>query len=209
MTTRIDLINECLVMNGMDPLTTESAAGAETHIACFNRATELILSCHPWNCNSFIRALSRKSAAPDPPHWQYAFVLPSELIGAPRAFYSDKDDRTPTTRYQLMGEREVQTDHEQLWCRGPWNVAPNFWPGYLREVIMLLVRSELALSTREDRVLRDDLRADAIGAGTSLMQGGLLAQARALDDMAKPSPVIAEYDNPLIAARTGYTGGRW
>jgi len=203
MTTRIDLIDQCLVMNGMDPLGTESAPGADTHIACFSRATELILSCHPWNCNSFLRSLNRKEAAPDPPHWQYAFELPTELIGAPRAFYESKNCRQPTRHYQLFGQREVQSDHCELWCRGPWNVEPTYWPGYLREVIMLLVRSELALSTREDRVLRDNLRADAIGAGTTLMQGGLLAQARALDDMAKPSPVIAEYDNPLIAARTG------
>jgi hypothetical protein len=206
MTTRIDLINQCLVLNGSDPLVSEKAAGAETHIACFDGAAELILSCHPWNCNSFLRALVRKTAAPDPPHWKYAFTLPSELIGAPRAFYASKDCRHPTTQFQLLGEREVQTDHEQLWCRGPWNVAPNFWPGYLREVIKLLVRSDLALSTREDRVLRQALRGDAIGSGQAEMQGGLLAQARAIDDMAKPSPVIAEYDNPLIAARTG---GRW
>lgn len=203
MTTRIDLINECLVLNGSNPLGSESAPGANTHIACFNRATELVLSCHPWNCNSYIRQLVRRSDPPDPPHWKYAFVLPSELIGAPRAFFDRKDCRRPTTCYELYGTREVRTDHETLWCRGPWNVEPQFWPGYLREVITLLVRSELALSTREDRVLRDKLRQDAIGTPSEVMQGGLLAAARALDDMAKPSPVIADHDNPLIAARSG------
>jgi len=203
MTTRIDLINECLVLNGSNPLVTESAPGAATHIACFNRATELILSCHPWNCNSFVRALDRREVAPDPPHWQYAFELPNELIGAPRAFYDSKDCRRTTTRYQLFGQRDVQSDHPELWCRGPWNVEPAFWPGYLREVIMLLVRSELALSTREDRPLRDKLRQDAIGTPSEAMQGGLLAAARALDDMGKPSTVIADHDNPLIASRYG------
>ncbi|WP_414462957.1 hypothetical protein [Hyphomicrobium sp. DY-1] len=207
MTTRIDLINECLVLNGSAPLINESAPGAETHIACFNRATELILSCHPWNCNSYIRQLNRKTDPPEPAHWLYAFELPTELIGAPRAFYPSSECRQPTTTFELMATREVRTNHETLWVRGPWNVEPTYWPGYLREVIMLLVRSELALSTREDRALRDSLRNDAIGNGLSLMQGGLLGQARALDDMAKPSPVIAQYNNPLIAARTGSYGG--
>lgn len=204
MTTRIDLINECLVLNGSGLLVSESAPGAETHIACWNRATELILSAHPWYCCSYIRQLNRRQDPPSPAHWRYTFDLPTELVGAPRAFYPDKDCRRPTTSFELLGPREVRTDHETLWCRGPWNVAPNYWPGYLREVIMLLIRSELALSTREDRVLRDKLRQDAIGTPSEAMQGGLLAAARSLDDMAKPSPVIADgSDNPLISARYG------
>lgn len=202
MTTRIALINECLVLNGSNPLVSESAPGADTHIACFNRATELILSAHPWYCNSYIRQLNRNSAPPEA-HWRYEFSLPAELIGAPRAFYDRKDCRQPTTQFELFGPRQVRTDHEILWCRGPWNVAPSYWPGYLREVITLLIRSELALSTREDRVLRDKLRQDAIGTPSEAMQGGLLAAARSLDDMAKPSPVIADGNNPLISARYG------
>ena len=208
MTTRIELIDECLVMNGMDPLGSEQAPGADTHIACFMSATRLILSCHPWNCNSFIRQLNRKTDPPSPAHWQYAFELPTELIGEPRALYPSKDCRVPTTRFEYVGEvnaplREVRCDHEELWCRGPWMAPPSVWPGYLTEVIKLLVRSELAMSVREDRIMRDDLRADAIGSGITVMQGGLLATARSLNDMAKPSAVIADNYNPLIAARTG------
>jgi hypothetical protein len=208
MTTRIDLINECLVLNGSNPLVNESAPGAETHIACFMSAARLILACHPWNCNSFIRQLNRKADPPQPAHWRYAFELPTELIGEPRALYPSKDCRTPTLAFEYVGDvdsptREVRCDHETLWCRGPWMAPPSVWPGYLTEVIKLLVRSELALSTREDRVMRDDLRADAIGSGTLVMQGGLLATARSLNDMAKPSPVIADLDNPLITVRTG------
>lgn len=210
MTTRIDLINECLVLNGMNPIVTESAPGAETHIACFMGAARLILSCHPWNCNSFIRQLNRKSDPP-PAHWKFAFVLPTELIGEPRALYPSKDCRAPTLVFEYVGDatnpiREVRCDHETLWCRGPWLAPPSVWPGYLTEVIKLLVRSELALSTREDRILRAELRENAIGSGLSEMQGGLLATARTLNDMAKASPVIADHDNPLIAARSA---GSW
>lgn len=203
MATRIGLIDECLVLNGSDPLGDESAPGADTHIACYTSAAELILSVHPWNCNSFLRQLSRKSAAPQPPHWAYAFELPADAIGEPRAFYASKDCARPTRAYELFGEREVRTDHDTLWSRGPWMVPPSAWPGYLREVIKLLIRSELALSTREDRVMRDKLRADAIGDGLSVMQGGLLATARTLNDMAKPSAVLLQAGNPLIDARTG------
>lgn len=200
--TRISVIDECLVLNGSNPLGSEQAPGADTHIACFQAAAELILSAHPWNCNSFIRQLNRRSAPPQPAHWRYSFELPTSLIGDPRALYPDKDARVPTTSFEYVGSenstfREVRADHETLWCRGPWMAPPSIWPGYLKQVIQLLIRSELALSTREDRVMRDKLRADAIGDGLSIMQGGLLATARTINDMAKPSPIIAEYDNPL------------
>lgn len=205
MTTRIALIDEALVLNGSEPLGSEQADGAETHIACFTRASELILTCHPWACCTFTRELNRLTAAPDT-KWLYAFETPSDMLGAPRAVYDSATAAVPFTGYELFGDRQLRTNADRIWLRFTKAVAPMFWPGYLREVIVLLMRSELALSVREDRVMRDKLREDAIGTAASAMQGGLLAAARGIDDMAKPSPVIGAGANPVTGVRMA---GSW
>lgn len=206
MTTRIALLNECLVLNGSEPLFSETAPGAETHLACFNAATELILTCHPWSCCTFTRELNRLVTAPVA-KWRYVFETPSDMLGSSRAVYNSAATQTPFTDFELFGERQLQTNAEQVWLRFTKNVQPVFWPGYLREVIKLLVRSELALSIREDRPMRDKLREDAIGSQSQAMQGGLLAAARGIDDMAKPAPVIADGNNPLVGVRMGSMWG--
>lgn len=206
MTTRIKIIDAALVLNGSEPLGSEAAPGADTHIAAYESAKNLILACHPWSFCTFNRELSRYTAAPGI-HWKYAFEVPTDRIGAPRAMFDRSDLRVPFTKFELFGTSEVRTDAEQLWCAFTKDVSPAFWPPYVTEVILLLTRAELALATREDRVMRDKLRADAIGDGGLVMQGGLLGVARGQDDMAKPSAGVGVYDNPLIDVRR--SGGGW
>lgn len=200
MTTRIALIDECLVLNGCDPLGSELAPGAETHIAAFVGVKDLLLTCHPWTFSTFIRQLNRQVAPPGI-HWAYSYELPAEMIGAPRAYYDSKDFRRPFTDLELFGEREVRTDAAALWCRFTKDTQPALWPGYFREVVKLLLRSDFALSIREDRVMRDRLREDAIGSPREMLQGGLLAAARGIHDQGKPCDVLFEDTSPLIDVR--------
>ncbi|MGL4396617.1 MAG: hypothetical protein ACRCS9_08775 [Hyphomicrobium sp.] len=205
MTTRIALIDEALVLNGSEPVGSEAAPGADTHLAAYNGAKDLVLTCHPWSFCTFTRKLGRLTASPDA-HWTYAFELPGDMIGAPRAYFERGDARIPYTRVELTGDRKVLADVPDLWLTFTKDVPPGLWPSYVTEVVRLLVRSELAHAVREDRVLRDRLREDAIGTPHQMLQGGLLAAARALDDMAKPSPGVAEFSNPLIDVRTSRGG---
>lgn len=206
MTTRISLIDEALVLNGSEPLGSETAPGADTYLAAYESAKNLILTSHPWSFCTFTRQLSRYAAPPEI-HWLYAFELPAERIGAPRAMFDRPDLRIPFTDYELFGASEVRTNCEQIWCCFTKDIPPGSWPPYVAEVIKLLIRAELALATREDRVMRDKLREDAVGSGGLVMQGGLLAVARGIDDMAKPSPGVGIAENPLIDVR--HSGGGW
>lgn len=200
MTTRIILIDRALVRIGADPLGSESAPGAETHIAVYQDVTEDLLTRHPWHFNTQVRQLNRLQAAPDQ-HYPYAYELPAEMLGSPRAVYNRPDWAIPYTRYELFEERQLRTDAEAIWLKFQKATPPAYWPGYFRSLVVLNLMAELALSVREDRVLRNNLLDDCFGPSQMQGQGGKLGEARALNDMASPSPVLSEGENPLIDVR--------
>lgn len=200
MTTRIILIDRALVRIGADPLGSESAPGAETHIAVYQDVTEDLLTRHTWHFNTQTRQLNRLAAAPDQ-HWAYAYELPTEMLGSPRAVYDRAETRAPFTRYELFEERQLRTNAEAIWLKFQKATPPVYWPGYFRSLVVLNLMAEFALSVREDRVLRNDLLEECFGPPQMQGHGGKLAEARALSDMASPSPVLAEGENPLISAR--------
>lgn len=200
MTTRITLIDRALVRIGADPLGSESAPGAETHIATYQDVIEDLLTRHPWHFNTQVRQLNRLQAQPDQ-HWAYAYELPTEMLGSPRAVYDRPECRRPFTDYELFEERQLRTNAEAIWLKFQKATSPVYWPGYFRSLVVLNLMAELALAVREDAVLRDRLRQDCFGPPQMQGHGGKLAEARALNDMASPSPVLSEGENPLIDAR--------
>lgn len=205
MTSRIAFIDEALVLNGSEPLGSETAPGAETHLAAFKSAKNLILCCHPWSFCTFTRQLVRITQPPEL-HWKYSYELPPDMIGGARAFFDRSDFRSPFTNLELFGEREVRTDADRLWLSFTKDVPIAVWSAAVREVILLLLRSELALSIREDRSLRNDLRVQAIGTDAQMLQGGLLAAARGINDMGRPSQAAAAAGNPIIDVRRSGAG---
>lgn len=200
MVTRIELIDRALLQIGAEPLKSEAAPGADTHLAIWNSVVEEILTAHTWSCSTFIRELNRRQAPPEV-HWRYSFETPSDMFGSPKAVYDRSDCRVPFTGYELFGDRELRTNAERIWIKFTKLVSPNFWPGYLRAVIELRLMAAFALSIREDKALRDQLWLDCYGTPSQMGRGGKMAAAIDLDDMAKPSPVLGEGENVLLDVR--------
>lgn len=200
MTTRIQLIDRALLRIGADPLGDESAPGAETHIATYQDVVEDLLTRHTWHFNTQVRQLNRLQAQPDQ-HWAYAYELPAEMLGSPRAVYNRPDWARPFTDYELFEDRQLRTNAEAIWLKFQKATPPVYWPGYFRSLVVLVLMAEFALAVREDRVLRSTLLEEAFGPPQMQGHGGKLAEARALNDMASPSPVLSEGESPLIDVR--------
>lgn len=197
--TRIDLIDAALMRIGAEPLQSEAAAGADTHIAIFESITGFCLSANPWSWNTVTRRLVQLS---EPPvrYWQYQFKKPSDMLGPPRSVFDCADTRTPFTRYEL-NDGTLQTDAPQIWLRHDKRSAAGDWPGYFTELIQRALMAEFALSVREDRVMRAALHEEAFGTPRENSRGGLMGVAMDLDVQGKPSPVVALGNNPLFNAR--------
>lgn len=199
MTTRLDLIKSAQVRIGDRPLASEVAPGADVYLAIYDRVRDDLQSRYSWSWNTVTRRLTRLSAVPDV-HWAYFYQLPSDMIGAPRAVYSNAEYRIPFHGYEIT-ENRLATAAEEIYVRFSKRAEISIWPGYFIELFETVLRSEFAMSVREDSTLYARLREVAFGSEALMGQGGLFHQATSMDLQSQPSRVIAEGYNPLIAAR--------
>lgn len=199
MTDRITMLNRALLRIGAEPLVTEADPGAPVHLAVYDSVLERF-GAHSWSFFKVTRKLARLSATPDA-LWTYAFQLPADRIGAPRAIYPSADTaRQPTTNYDLIGD-QLLTDFPDIWATTLRLVGYERWPGDFREAFITALMAELALSVREDRALHDRLYAKAFGTPQQMGMGGLFGAALDNDSQAIPSTVVGGMVNPLIDVR--------
>lgn len=197
--SRIDVIDTALVQIGAEPLQSESAVDAATHIRAFDSIAGYCLSINPWHWNTVTRQLVRLSAAPLR-YWRFQFERPADMLGAPRAYYDSADQRSPFTDVELL-DGAIQTNAAQLWMTMDRQSSPDMWPAYFVTLIETALQARFALSIREDAVLADRLEQRAFGLPSEHRRGGLMGIALDIDAQSKPSPVIAEGRNPLVSAR--------
>ena len=202
MSNRIEMLNRALLRIGADPLETELDPGAPVHLAVYDSVFDYLCGVHPWTQFRETRRLPRLTAPPSR-RYTYAFQLPPDRVGAPRGFYAHDpalEQSRATTDYELEGEM-VLTMFPNLWAKLLVRRHPGYWLGEFREGFTLLLMSELAMSIREDAVLRERLRRDALGTPSEQPHGGVIGQAIAADSQAEPSVECGGGLNPLIDAR--------
>jgi len=209
MTTRLAMIDEALVSIGALPLMSETAPGAESRIKEYETTKDAILSGYPWTFSTPTRRLSRLTLEPVV-GWRYAYAKPVEMIGAPRAAYNQAEMRTPFFDWELtviiadgVKTPVLATDAESVWLTFTSSIDPQWWPGYVKQVIIEALKAQYALSVREDGVLSDRLKGAVYGSTSQPGEVGLLGAARNLDASAKPSSVLSQVmtGNPLINVR--------
>lgn len=201
MVNRITLINRALLRIGAQPLQSEDAPNAPIYLAVYDSVMERI-SVHPFWFLLTTRQLTRLSAAP-PVGWLYAYQMPAEITGAPRAVYTDPKSLNVTTSYDLEGDKLYAND-AQIWLTFMQIEATGRWPGDFRELVTVAMMAEFALSVREDRTLHDRLYAKAWGTPSEQGTGGLLASALDNASQATPSTIVGDGVNPLIDVRHGF-----
>lgn len=198
MTTRIVLINRALLRIGAIPIQSDIIPGSEQHVAVYDGVVER-LAADPWTFLKTTRRLVQLATAPLR-GWLYAYQLPPEMLGGPRAVYADQATDQPLTTFDIEGD--------QLLCNQPqvWLVFTRFdavarWPGDFRELVTLALMAEYALSVREDRALHDRLYAKAFGTPAQNGRGGLYAAALENDSQGVPATTVGGGANPLIDVR--------
>ncbi len=197
MTTRVELINNALLRIGANPLQSDTAAGAEPFVEIF-AGVMARLSAHPWTFYKRTRRLVQLSLAPEI-LWTYAYQLPADRLGPPRALYADAAGR-PLTRFDVQGD-QILCNEAQLWAEIAIAYDAVLWPGDFRELVNVALMAEFALSVREDRGLHDRLYQKAFGSPGQNGMGGLLASTLENDAQATPATTVGGGENPLIDVR--------
>lgn len=199
MTDRIEMLNRALLRIGALPIASEQDANARQHLAIYDSVLER-LAAAPFTFFKQVRRLVRRTAAPVPAHYQYAFQLPHDRSGAVRSVYADADARRVVMDYDIEGDL-LLASYEAIWVTGHFAIGPERWPGDFRELFTLAVMAELALSVREDRALHDRLYQKAFGSPGQGSVGGLYEMCLYNDNQAVPSTVVGGLYNPLIDVR--------
>lgn len=205
MTTRIEIIDDALVMIGAQPLQVETVRGADRRIREYRAVVTGLLTGYPWWFSVRVRKLN-KIVGEKPAQWLYRFALPADMLGGPRAAY-DRAPGNPFHAWELVASEEpdrpgeLHSDAEEVWLRYAADVAPQFWTGYFRVLVLAALKAQFALSVREDGVLAERLRKEAFGTPEERGAGGVAAQARAQDAQSKPSQSLTLGNNPLIDVR--------
>lgn len=207
MTTRLELINNARRRIGATALTSESAKGGDRDVAIYDSVVADILGGYPWTFSTPTRQLQRLTVTPLL-EYRYLYALPVDMDGSPREVWSDARADTPLTDYRLTVEdidtqkrRCLATDAEAVWMTYTASIAPDFWPGNIREIVTRALMAEFALTIREDAPMRQRLREEVFGSAAQGGDGGLVGAARSFDASARASQVLARGISPLIAVR--------
>ncbi len=201
MTSEVEIVNRALARIGSTPIQSFDDPGAAGNIPerTHRAVVEDLLTKNGWSFAMKYASLSRETDTPVR-GWTYAFALPSDRLGLPRAFYETSGDTRPFTRFEQT-DSQVLTDAETLFAHYHYEPPVVHWPGYFRELVILCDMAELALAMREDMALRTNLRRDAYGPPDHQGMGGQFAVAATLDAQINASPEIAGGHDPVTDAR--------
>lgn len=198
MTMRIDIINRALIDIGQSPAIEDVPPG-DIYVLQYETHIGALVSAYPWTFQTNLKQLARLAAAPDAQR-KYAYDLPSDMSGTPRAVYPSSICRTPTQDFEIR-KQQLFTDWPEIWLRYTFAPDPARWPGYFTALAVLVMKSVFALSVREDAVLARTFHEQAFGPPQMQGEGGKVAEAKAIDAGGKASDVIAIGSNPLTAVR--------
>ncbi|MBS1180441.1 MAG: hypothetical protein H6Q99_321 [Proteobacteria bacterium] len=177
----------------------------------YDSVTEDILAKNRWTFTNKFAELGRASAAPAA-GFNYAFVLPSDRNALPDAYYAAKDD-FPNRPMKSFAHDEgfVCADPPRLWAEYRFLATPDYWPGDVREMMVLALAAELALAIREDEKLRALLRRDVYGDEMAQGAGGQFGVCVMMDDQAKASKQLGMSDSPVAGWHNagGLDAGEW
>lgn len=176
----------------------------------YDAVTEDILAKNRWTFTNRFAELNRASATPEA-GFAYAFVLPTDRLALPDAYFADKSDTDRPMKRFAHADGFVCADCPRLWAEYRHNASPDHWPGDVREMMTLALAAELALAIREDEKLRAILRRDVYGDEMAQGAGGQFGICVMMDDQAKASKQLGMSDNPVSSWHNagGLDPGEW
>lgn len=195
----LKLLNMAISSIGCFPLASfdEPGPAGKPPKLIYEAVRDDLLGKYPWTFTKQFAELSRKGDGQK--HWTSEFHLPPNRLQMPRAYYSSKGHERSLKRFEIF-EKTVCADSDQLFADFQQIPSAANMPTYFKEILRLGVAAELALSMREDRVLRREFRANLYGSEQYQGEGGQFAVAMTLDGQSSPSDRIDANEGPIMMA---------
>lgn len=194
---RIDRINNALVRIGALPVLSDDIPAARPHVEIHDAVLGRLAS-QPLSFLRSTRRLVQRDGKPEG-IWLYAYDMPAESMGPPRAVYYDLD-LDPLQEWDIE-ETRLLANKPQIWATITTLANVARWPGDFVELVNLGLMAEFALSVREDRALHDRIYQKAFGTPRENGMGGLFATVLENDAQGTPSTPVGGGYNPLVDVR--------
>lgn len=204
--TNIAICANALVRLGARPITSFSD-GTDIATFCetiYTQKKKFLLSSYPWRFSMKYAQLSRLSDSPDA-QWDYQFTLPADRVqaGMPVVYTSEDVGAAPIRDYEIVGN-VLMTDEDEIWVKYQYNVDEALWPEYFTELMINVMKTELAYVVTDNAQLYQELKLEVYGTPSEGGFGGMVNMARNLDSRDNPTTYITDFT--LINARFKGTG---
>lgn len=167
-----------------------------------------IISDYQWECMKVRTELTRESGSAS--GFQYQFIMPGDLIGAPIAIYpSDQPWGRSTAGFEVRGRR-VLANMPQVWAEYSALRPEAEWPAWFAELVTGAVAAEIAFMVTDQQNVKDHWDMKTYGTPSENRLGGLMGKAMTLDAQGSGNnPGLS--DSAFVDARFGavYPGDQW
>lgn len=204
--TSVQICANALVRLGATPITSFDD-GTDVATFCqtiYNQKKKFILSSYPWQFSFKFAQLSRQTATPSM-QWEYQYTLPADRImtGFPAVYTDDDVGARPIREFAIVGN-VLMSDEPTLYVKYQYDVDESLWPEYFTELMINIMKVELAYLVTDNTQLYQELKLEVYGTPTEGGFGGLVNMTRNLDSRDNPTTYITDFT--LINARFSGTG---
>lgn len=204
--TSVQICANALVRLGATPITSFDD-GTDVATFCqtiYNQKKKYVLSSYPWRFSFKFMQLSRQASSPTA-QWDYQFTLPADRVqaGFPEVYTENTVGAVPIRDFEIVGN-VLMTDQDEIWVKYQYDVDESLWPEYFTELMINIMKVELAYLVTDNTQLYQELKLEVYGTPSEGGFGGLVNQTRNLDSRDNPTTYITDFS--LVGARFAGTG---
>jgi hypothetical protein len=197
--TKLSICSDAMIMLGASPISSfaEETDAAKTADRLYDNVRDVLLQQYEWSWSLKKMKLARLASAPTN-EWKYAYALPGDILGVPRAvFNSSAVGNRPVREWELYGT-SIYCNYEDVWIDYQYSVAESLMPAYFVRVLKAALASMFSIPVADSSGKADFFHAMAYGPPGENMRGGLMRVAMNIDG-GKPPQAIEDF--ALIAVR--------
>jgi len=198
--TGITICSDALIMLGAKAITSFND-GTDESSTCdrlYPDIRDSTLVMYPWSFSTKKIQLAQLLTAPGSV-WRYAYQLPGDRLGNPRAVYNSSAVGSPVQKdWEIQGD-QLLTNLTAVYIDYQYSVGEFAMPQYFVQLLKYMMAWHLALPITEQADRAQYWQQVATGVPGENGRGGYFRTATQIDGQGQPSRVIEDFS--LIAVR--------
>lgn len=197
--TKLSICSDAMIMLGAAPISSFAEATDAAQIAdrLYDDIRDMMIQQYDWSWSVKKIKLARLATAPLN-EWKYAYTLPGDILGDPRALFNSSGvGARPVREWEIYGT-SIFCNYEDVYIDYQYQVLESLMPSYFVRVLKAALASAFAVPVTDSTAKADYFHAMAFGPPIENMRGGLMRVAMNIDGSRPPQSFE---DFALVAVR--------